>query len=268
MSVRAPPANPLRAPAPRARRRAVTEPRQPPGADAGSPTLGSPPLRVRPFRAEDREPVRRVCFETGYMGEPPWYWPHAASFADVFIGYYTDREPESLYVAELEGRVVGYLAGCVDSRRATPAGRAVLLAALRHGLPFRPGMAGFLARSLADLVLRRALVPEPFRDPRWPAHLHINLLPEARGLGGGRALMQAWLTRLRSLGSPGCHLGTLFENHRAIGFFERMGFRRLGPPIPIPGLRARDGTRHHEQILVRDLGEGPGGPDGPAGSDG
>jgi len=224
-------------------------------------------LRIRPYRPGDRAAVRRICFETGYMGSPPPYWPHEASFADVFAGYYTDREPESLFVAELRGRVVGYLTGCVDSRHATPVARAMLRAALRHGLPLRRGTAGFLARALADFLRTPDAARDPFRNPRWPSHLHINLLPEARGLGGGRALMEAWLARLRELGSPGCHLGTLFENHRAIGFFERMGFRRLGPPRPVPGLRAPDGSRHHEQILVRDLREAPQAPGEEGGGD-
>ncbi len=229
------------------------EPSPADGAQARPGGRSSASLRVRPYRSGDRDRVRRICFETGYMGAPPWYWPHPASFADVFSGYYTDREPESIFVAELGGRVVGYLTGCVDSRRATPVGRAAGRAALRYGLPFRRGTAGFLARGLLDSLLGRAGRPEPFRDPRWPAHLHINLLPEARGLGGGRALVEAWLARLRSLGSPGCHLGTLYENRSAIAFFERMGFRPLGPPTRIPGLRAPDGSPHHEQILVRDL---------------
>jgi GNAT superfamily N-acetyltransferase len=90
-------------------------------------------------------------------------------------------------------------------------------------------------------------------DPRWPSHLHINLLPEARGRGVGDGLMNEWFSRLRQLGSPGCHLGTLAENTTAIAFFERVGFQRYGVPVLLPGMRLRSGGRMHLQMMVRDV---------------
>ena len=76
---------------------------------------------VRQYRRADRAAVRRTCFETGYMGDPiAWQWRDAESFADLFTGWYTDREPESALVVEQEGEVVGYLLGCRDSRQVTP----------------------------------------------------------------------------------------------------------------------------------------------------
>ena len=212
-------------------------------------------VAVRPYAPADREAVRSLCYRTGYMGDSPaWYWRHERSFADIWTSYYTDREPESLLVAEREGAVVGFLSGCVDSARAPSPAVAVTLATLRHGLAFRPGNAGFFWRSLADTLLQRSVPSGEVDDPRWPSHLHINLAEEARGCGAGRRLMEAWLTRLEGLGSPGCHLGTLFENERAIGFFERMGFARFGEPQPAPGMRTPGGEGHHLQLMVRDLG--------------
>jgi ribosomal protein S18 acetylase RimI-like enzyme len=67
-------------------------------------------------------------------------------------------------------------------------------------------------------------------DDRWPAHLHIDLLPVARGQGAGRRLVDAWFTRLRERGVSGCHLQTMAENTGAIAFFTTVGFRRLGEP--------------------------------------
>jgi hypothetical protein len=58
---------------------------------------------------------------------------------------------------------------------------------------------------------------------------------------------------LRERGISGCHLGTMAENTRAIGFFTAMGFRRLGDSQLIPGLRTREGGRMHEQVMVTEL---------------
>ncbi len=57
-------------------------------------------ITVRPYRIEDRAPLRRMSLEVGYMGEPAdFYWRHAESFAEIWTAYYTNQEPESLLVA-------------------------------------------------------------------------------------------------------------------------------------------------------------------------
>jgi ribosomal protein S18 acetylase RimI-like enzyme len=212
-----------------------------------------PVLQVRKYRSEDRPAVREICCLTGFMGEPSdWYWRDRESFADIWTGYYTDREPESAFVAVRDGKVIGYLLGCVDTRKAPSDTANFLKQTFRRGLLVRPGTAGYLWRTLADL-LRGVPVPDtPIDLERYPSHLHIDLLPEARGTGVGTRLMQAWFERLAEVRSPGCHLGTLGENVNGIAFFERMGFRRLGPPALIPGMRDRDGSRIHDQIMVRE----------------
>lgn len=211
-------------------------------------------VSVRLYAPGDRPALRRLSHRVGYMGEPAdGYWAHEESFAEVWTAWYTDHEPESLFVAERDGEVAGYLTGCVDSRRAPAPGDAIRRAALRHLLFLRPGTAGFLWRGLWDTLLQGGAPSGELTDPRWPSHLHINLAPAARGCGAGAALMGAWLERLREVGSPGCHLGMLYENERAAGFFERMGFRRHGEPVPAPGMRTRDGGSHHLQFMVREV---------------
>lgn len=214
---------------------------------------------VRGYRPEDRPAIRRICHLTGYMGEPSgWYWADEHSFADVWSGWYTNREPESVGVVEIDGRVEGYLLGCRDTRAADPPeniiGRNLLGG--RHLLA-RRGTARFLWRALGDVALdgvRRRLPERDPYDPRWPAHLHIDLMPAARGHGAGRRLMERWLGQLRDAGIPGVHLGTMAENYRGIAFFEAMGFRRHGPNHPLPGIRTRTGGRLHEQLMVQQLG--------------
>ena len=208
-------------------------------------------LTVRPYRDADRDDVRRVCYETGFMGESvDWYWRDYESFVDR-TSYYTDVEPESAFVVDDDGAVVGFLFGCVDSSRAPSPRVSVTRQLVRRQLLLRPGTAGFFWRAIAD-TLRHPTVPSgELEDARWPAHLHIDLLPAARGAGMGRALMHAWLDRLRALRVPGCHLTTLAENTRAIAFFGRMGFEPHGPPTLLPGMRTRAGERMHQQIMVR-----------------
>jgi ribosomal protein S18 acetylase RimI-like enzyme len=210
-------------------------------------------IAVRPYEPRDRPAIRAICHATGFMGEPAdWYWRDRESFADACTGYYTDQEPASSFVAVRDGRVVGYLLGCVDTARAPSMAEVSSRLVLRRALLLRPGSAGFFWRALFDALRDRGVPSGDLRDAGWPSHLHINLLPEARGAGAGASLMRSWLDRLAALGSPGCHLETFGENRNAIAFFERMGFRHRGPPTRVPGMRNRDGSRMHLQLMVRE----------------
>jgi len=189
------------------------------------------------------------------MGEPvAWMWRDTESFADLFTSYYTDAEPESALVAELDGAVAGYLLGCVDSRRAWNPATIFGRHFLRRGIGLRPGTAGVVWRSFADVAMdavRRRLPPVSVYDERWPAHLHIDLLPSIRGRGVGSTMLRRWLDTLRDSGVAGCHLETLGENHGAIAFFESMGFDRHGRPGSAPGLRSPSGRRHTVQLMTQ-----------------
>lgn len=211
-----------------------------------------PEFVIRRYEPADREAIRRICFETGYMGESiEWIWRDRESFADLITRYYTDREPESIQVATRGGDVVGYLTGCVDSERARGNAAAEVRRLLLRGGLLRPGFGAFLARAAFDTLRDRNLRGEALFDARFPAHLHIDLLPEGRGRGLGRRLMDGWFDHLRDLGVPGVHLGTFAENRAAIRFFAGCGLERLGPPQPAPGFRLREGGRMHVQWMAR-----------------
>jgi GNAT superfamily N-acetyltransferase len=177
-------------------------------------------LVVRGYRPEDRAAVRHICHVTGYMGEPAdWYWPDEDTFAQIFCDWWIDNEPESASIVEVDGEPAGYLLGCVDTE-----------AALAQGLPF----AGE-------------------RHPRWPAHLHIDLLPQARGHGAGAALIARWFGQLRTQEVAGCFLETMAENSKAIRFFLHQGFWPLGANHIVPGMVAPTGEELHLQLMVQEL---------------
>ncbi len=217
-----------------------------------------PKGKIRPYELKDREAIRQICFETGFMGEPAdFYWTDMESFADMWSSYYTDHEPESVLVAEVDNEVVGYLLGCLDSKKAyNPVKIGARYAFLGGGLlnsGTRPVLLRTVRDTVADLISRKSPLTGPFDDPRWPSHLHIDFLKKGRGLGLGREIMTTWLERLRSKGSPGCHLETLAENHSAIAFFKTMGFELFGEPQLAPGIRSPKGVRVHGQVMVQTL---------------
>jgi hypothetical protein len=67
---------------------------------------------IRGYRRSDREAVRKLCCETGFLGEPidPVYQDREL-FADFLTTYYTDHEPESCFLLEVNGTISGCFSG-------------------------------------------------------------------------------------------------------------------------------------------------------------
>ncbi|WP_199736301.1 GNAT family N-acetyltransferase [Micromonospora sp. HM5-17] len=207
---------------------------------------------IRPFAERDRARLRALFGRAGQGTPTASLWGHEESQAAVFLTPYMDLEPESLFLALLDGEPVGFLAGCLDSARFPSEGRRMGRAIGAHRLFLRRRPLAFLLRAARDglgAVIRREPVPGRFVDPRWPAHLHINVAPQAHGTGVAAALMNHWLDRLVESGTPGCHLQTLVENTRAVRFFTQMGFVAYGPTPAVPGIR-HDGHRLHQLTMV------------------
>lgn len=205
---------------------------------------------IRTYRETDRDELRTLFARVGDDSPTASLWGHTESEAAIYLDPYLELLPDSVFLAEIDGALVGYLTGCPDGAAFPSESKRMGDAIRRHRLITKRGPAAFFARSLADLLvakLRRRPTAGDFADPRWPAHLHINVAPEARGTGAADGLMRAWLDRL---GSTGCHLQTLKENVRATKFFERMGFAAHGPTPLVPGLRY-DGRRVHQLTMVR-----------------
>ncbi|GAA1778237.1 hypothetical protein GCM10009795_025470 [Nocardioides hankookensis] len=215
-----------------------------------------PEIEVRPYDVADRAELVDVVFQAAAEGAPgSEVWGHSASLAEIYLTPYLDLEPASTFVVLANGRPAGYLAGCVDDA-SFPSEEARTKAAIRkYGLWRRSGPRRFFLRAAYDSAVcrvRRVPVAGGFHDPRWPSHLHIDLMPAARGTGAAARLMELWFERLREVGSPGCYLQTSYENSRAIAFFERAGFRRYGDTPVVPGSRF-EGGRMHEQAMVREV---------------
>jgi ribosomal protein S18 acetylase RimI-like enzyme len=209
-------------------------------------------MEVRTFAETDRAELRELFGRAGEGSPTASLWGHEESEAAVYLYPYMELAPDSLFVAVVDGALVGYLTGCLDSSEFPSESERMKSAIGSFRLVFRPGPAAFFARAMVDTAsaaLRREPTAEDFDDARWPAHLHINVAPRARGTGAADELMNRWFDRLRENSSPGCHLQTLVENTRAVRFFERMGFAKFGATPLVPGLR-HGGRRLHQQTMV------------------
>jgi hypothetical protein len=182
---------------------------------------------VRPYAPSDREAVRRLCCETGFLGKPiDPVFEDRELFADYLTTYYTDIEPESCFVLEQAGIVKGYLLG---SRR--PLRQQLHSLLLNVGLfvraAFRYRRYNAATREFIGWILRNSWKEVP-AAPRKTAHFHFNVLPEAQGVAGTRSLMNSYFAYLESHGETAV-FGQMvtFESRRGAKVLERYGFRVL-----------------------------------------
>lgn len=191
--------------------------------------------RIRPFRPGDEPALADICLKTADAGgDATGVFEDDRIWAEVFVLPYVARHPDLAFVVETAaGDVVGYVVATPDTRafedwfhdewwpeRAT-----------RWPLP-----AAESSRQDGTLVYAygRRGGAEPYGD-EYPAHLHIDLLPEAQGQGWGRRLIETVVGALRRSGASGLHLAASADNHRAVAFYPRVGF------IPLdshPGVQA------------------------------
>ena len=84
----------------------------------------------------------------------------------------------------------------------------------------------------------------------YPAHLHIDLLPELQGLGFGRRLIDTLRAALAARGVAAVHLGMDAANTGARAFYARLGFHEL------PSSRRRAAARHRDELSDARAGSG------------
>ena len=78
------------------------------------------------------------------------------------------------------------------------------------------------------------------------AYLGMAVLPEHRGLGGGRALLDALVAHAADVGIERLELEVFADNRRAISLYESAGFAHEGAGRDFP---RRDGSRRRSLLM-------------------
>lgn len=183
---------------------------------------------IRPYAPADRAALYDICVRTGHEGgDARHLYPEApALLPDIFAGPYAELEPELAFVADDGGRAVGYVVGTADTAVFVKRFREEWLPAAGARHPAPQGEPGTPAEVMAGLLHRpeRMIVPEL---AGYPAHLHIDLLPDYQRRGYGRELMRALLAALARQGVGAVHLGMVTVNTPARAFYDRVGFHEI-----------------------------------------
>ncbi|NCN04478.1 MAG: GNAT family N-acetyltransferase [Spirochaetales bacterium] len=185
-------------------------------------------LVIRGYRPCDLPYLYEICTLTGLRGgDAGADYDDSRLLGHIFVGPYVEREPELTFTALVDGVPMGYILGTADSRAFDGYFRQRWKPDLAQLYPkkktYKPAQKQLLGRKIwttnSDL---------PDFCPKYPAHLHIDILPDAQGQGIGRSLMEQFTQALAALGVGGFHFGVDPLNSGALGFYHKLGLEQIG----------------------------------------
>ncbi len=189
---------------------------------------------LRPYRPSDRRVVYDICVRTADAGgDARGHYSTDDLMGDLFAGPYLEIEPGLAFVADDGGRAVGYVLGTADTAAFVERYADRWLPGFAERYPAPPPGPRTPEQDMVALGHHpeRMILPEL---TGYPAHLHIDLLPEYQGRGLGRRLIDRFLAAARAAGAPAVHLCMLTANVKARGFYDRLGFHPIDVPDPGP----------------------------------
>ena len=201
---------------------------------------------IRRFRPGDEPALAEICVRTADAGQDATgLFRDDMLWADNFVLPYVARHPEFAFVVETDdGRVAGYIVATPDTDAFYRWFAESWWPSVRDRYPLEG--AGVRERDIIAYGATRAPGQE-WHAPEYPAHLHIDLLPELQGQGFGRRLIDTLVAALEEHGVAGVHLAASADNAGAVAFYPRVGFaelpsepgsrafgRRLSPKGPFP----------------------------------
>lgn len=197
-------------------------------------------LHLRPYRPADRAALYDICMRTANAGgDARGLHSSETLVPDIYVGPYLEYAPElATVVVDDAGTVLGYVIAVADTADYVRWYRESWLP--RFAAEYAPnndaGQPASGASANERAIIKTGLRPDKMLIAElsaYPAHLHINLMPETQGQGLGRTLITQLRAQLRQRGAVGVHLGYSPLNVGAAVFYERLGF------VPLPSSTAK-----------------------------
>ena len=179
-----------------------------------------PPPRIRRATAADEAAIASICLVTGADGgDATGLFSDDTALADVYATPYLHAPDCHAWVVDVAGRARGYVVAAVDTA-------AFQQWFIEEWWP-RRSPAHAISTERDEWLLPEAANPDRLVSDAaadFPAHLHIDLLPELQGAGWGRRLIDTLMAQLADEGVQGVHLVATKANTAAQAFYPKVGF--------------------------------------------
>ncbi|WP_020098142.1 GNAT family N-acetyltransferase [Microbacterium sp. 11MF] len=182
---------------------------------------------IRPFRPGDEPALSEICLRTADAGsDATGIFEDDAIWGHIWALPYVERHPDLAFAVEDgNGTPVGYVVATDDTDGFEEWFRTEWWPRFANRWP-KPEAEVTRQDGTLLYAYGRGEKPERYAAD-FPAHLHIDLLPQAQGQGAGRRLIETLFAALRERGVAGLHLVASAENTGAMAFYTRLGFAAL-----------------------------------------
>lgn len=211
---------------------------------------------IRPYNPDgaDRKRINDICCDCAWLGEPiDSVFRDREWFSEFMISPYLVLEPEHTWVAEADGKVVGYLTGAMGANFGLYRAQLALMSVSRLMWEFLSGRYKDHPRSeqFARFVLTEAL-PQVPEHPSTAGHFHFNVAKGYRGRGLGSRMLKEFERALRASGLKRYYAEVMSRGAEQEAHFKRLGYRIHGAPIPTT-VFAGETPDLHVMCIVKDL---------------
>ena len=171
-------------------------------------------ITIRKYEEKDRDNLFKICVATSGL---PTETQKDLDFLNLLYNdYYAVVEPQNCFVAVNEDdEAVGYILCAENFDRYYKTFKGLYMPQIKK-LGFN-----FFTMAMGEISVHRLF------KKKYPAHLHIDILPVCQGQGTGTQLVDALKNHLREKGVNGLMLSCGMGNKKAIKFYKKNGFRML-----------------------------------------
>ena len=178
---------------------------------------------IRSYHPSDLTFLYRICLQTGMSGKDASdLFDDPDLLGHYYAAPYAVLEPDCCFVLTCNNLPCGYILGTHDSQQFYQRCEKEWFPLLRERYVSPEEDDQTLPARIIRLIHSGHQVNPDMND--YPAHLHIDLLPEAQGHGMGRQLIDIFNRKLRELEVSAVHLQVGKTNTGAIAFYQRVGF--------------------------------------------
>lgn len=185
-------------------------------------------MTVRAYQPSDRAAVEQICIRNGLRGKLEDYFCDPELFANLWLSPFLDGEPESSWVAEQDGEVIGYLVAGIKPKFKRRAVRSLLPHLVRLLWNYMSGK--YRSHPASGRFVRWMLTRSWRETPPAPAgasNFHFNVSTDNRGgKRAGDALLDAYFSALRAKGIYRFYIHIFGSaGKRDLHFYRRIGFK-------------------------------------------
>jgi GNAT superfamily N-acetyltransferase len=179
---------------------------------------------IRSYQKSDYAKLYEICLKTGDSGsDASNIYNDPLLLGHLYVAPYVVFHPELAFIITNNNIPIGYIVGTSDSEKFYQVTEQKWFPPLREKYPFPKENDNSSDARIIRLIHKGHPPKSELLD--YPAHLHIDILPEGQGHGLGKELIHIFAEKLKELEIKALHLEVGKKNKNAQIFYEKVGFQ-------------------------------------------